>query len=162
MPDQDDICVRQALREGLHAVPTPAISPDFDERVLAGLRSRDAWWRESVANLRVAACSAAVAAVCAVWVAQMPAVHVPGLGDGKPATTWTVPGASLQDLASLIDEPDLPRGSIWWAARARAARLTAPVRPAPGRSDRSEVTDPASCQGTKRSSRWHASEFALC
>ena len=40
-----DDAATQALREGLHALPTPPISPDFDARVLATLGAPGPWWR---------------------------------------------------------------------------------------------------------------------
>ena len=40
----DDLTVRQALRDGLRALPVPDVSPDFDSRVLDALRAPRPWW----------------------------------------------------------------------------------------------------------------------
>jgi len=70
-----DLRTALALREGLASLPVPAVSPDFDQRVLGAL-GRPPWWRAALWSLApavpAAACSLAATLALVHWLASRP------------------------------------------------------------------------------------------
>jgi len=72
----DDFELDASLRTALRDIPTPAVSADFDARVLAGLKRPQPWWqyvwRSAGPLVTGSACSFAAVVLLALWVTQMP------------------------------------------------------------------------------------------
>ena len=92
--------VEAALREGLRGLPSPAISPDFDARVLAGLRRPLPWWIPAWQMLRpavtAAACSLAITLLFVQWARASSPL--------PPRVTSSAPAPAV-DLLDAIDRP---------------------------------------------------------
>jgi hypothetical protein len=91
-----------ALRDGLRGLPVPSISPDFDARVLAGLRRPLPWWLLSWQMLRpalsAAACSLAITLIVVQWArASSP----------QPPKAAASTAAVKIDLLQAIDHPNV-------------------------------------------------------
>ena len=133
----DDLTVRQALRDGLRALPVPDVSPDFDSRVLDALRAPRPWWRRlwepAKPLLLGASCSLSVTLVLLHWTLTAPAPRPPILGESERIPVSAQVRAPSLD--TLLDRPDLRAGSL---AAAWAAPPPAPPdrRPEPPRHAR--------------------------
>ena len=133
----DDLTVRQALRDGLHALPVPDVSPDFDSHVLDALRAPRPWWRRlwepAKPLLLGASCSLSVTLALLHWTLTAPAPRPPILGglERIPVSAQV----RAPSLDTLLDRPDLRAGSL---AAAWAAPPPAPPdrRPEPPRHAR--------------------------
>lgn len=116
MPDPaDDLPLDRALRDCLHALPVPDLSPDFDACVLAALRAPAPWWRrlwEPVRPLMLgASCSLLVTLVLLHWTLSGPVpsgLAPPALG----AVGQAAAPAHAPSLDAVLDRPDLRAGSL--------------------------------------------------
>jgi hypothetical protein len=101
----DSDLVHSALRDGLHALPVPPVSSDFDARVLAGLTRPLPWWllawHTARPVLSAAACSLAITLVVLQW-ARASSPPPP-----KAAQTATAARADKIDLLEAIDHPNI-------------------------------------------------------
>ena len=135
MPEPlDDLTLRQSLRDGLRALPVPAVTAGFDARVLAALRAPTPWWRRLWEPARPlllgASCSLLVTLVLLHWTLSAPA-SAPFPRTAPPSLAAAPSRAPSLD--SLLDRPDLRAGSL---AAAWAAPSPAPPpdrRPQPPR-----------------------------
>ena len=111
-----------ALREGLHAQTLPAVSPDFDARVLAALRVSSPWWQrlwQPAQPLLVGASfSLIVTLLCLHW--SLSAPIAPNLAPSPPLLAAR-PAPSLD---ALLDRPNLTAGAL-------AAAWNEPPAPTP-------------------------------
>jgi hypothetical protein len=109
-----DAGLHAELREGMRALPVPAVSPEFDERVLRALDASAApWWRVGWVTVRpvlaAGACSLVGGLVLLRFAATVPA------GGAAPVHRGAL--ASSAAAASSVDADVL----IELAARRRAA-----------------------------------------
>ena len=133
----DDFALGQSLRDGLHALPVPAVAPDFDARVLAALRAPTPWWRRVWEPARPlllgASCSLSVTLVLLHWTLTAPAPRP------HPNKTSILGGQEQESVQSrepartldrLLDRPGLRAGSLAaaWAAPPLPDRRPAPPR----------------------------------
>ena len=126
MTDSDEL-----LRRGLRALPVPEPSPDFDARVLAGLRDVRPWWHRLWEPARPllagTSFSLVVTLACLHWTLMAP-VGVP------PAQAIsTVAARPTPSLDALLDRPNLSAGSLARAWEAPAPTSPADRRPEPRR-----------------------------
>ena len=118
----DDLTVRQALRDGLRALPVPDVSPDFDSHVLDALRAPRPWWRRlwepAKPLLLGASCSLSVTLVLLHWTLTAPVPRTPILGGHEQEKVQARGPARAPSLDTLLDRPDLRAGSLAaaWAA----------------------------------------------
>ena len=126
MRDSDDV-----LRETLRTLPVPELSPDFDARVLAGLRDARPWWHRLWEPARPLLAGASFSLVltlallhCTLTtpVAAPPQSIVPSLA-ARP----------LPPLDALLDRPDLSAGTLAQAWASAPLEAPADRRPAPRR-----------------------------
>jgi len=125
----DELLLRQALRDGLHALPVSPVAPDFDARVLAALRAHVPWWRrwwEPARPLLLgASCSLPVTLILLHWTLSGPAPQPPILGEQQ--TIQAAAPARAPSLDALMDRPGLRAGSL------AAAWAAPPLDPPPDR-----------------------------
>ena len=126
MIDPDEI-----LRQGLRALPVPKPSPDFDARVLAGLREARPWWRRLWEPARPllagASFSLIVTLACLHWTLTAPVFAPP---------THAVPTVAVRpapSLDALLDRPNLSAGSLARAWADAPPDAAPDRRPAPRR-----------------------------
>ena len=117
----DDLTVRQALRDGLRALPVPDVSPDFDSRVLDALRAPRPWWRRVWEPARPlllgTSCSLSVTLVLLHWtlIAPAPQPHpnkTSILGGQEQEQVQARRPVRAPSLDRLLDRPDLRAGSL--------------------------------------------------
>lgn len=126
-----------ALRDGLRRLPTPAVSADFDARVLAALAVPPSTWEglriQVVSTLRPllcgTACSLGVTLLALFWTLHMPAA-VPALPNA-PSSARPLDMAALD---SLLSQPRLGASSLTVWARQSAVPI-ATLAPPPIPSD---------------------------
>ncbi len=129
MPELEDW--ELPLRQGLRALPTPAVSADFDERVLTALARPRPWWQtlwhQARPLLSGACCSLAVTLALASWAMQAPS---------PPVSHAPMSAATLLDMTAvnrLLDRPRLSAAALagWDAAPppSPADRPRPPTRP---------------------------------
>lgn len=112
MRDADEI-----LRQGLRALPVPEPSPDFDARVLAGLREARPWWSrlwEPAKPLLAGASFSLVVTLAGLhWTLTAPEAAPPAYA------VPTVAARPVPSLDALLDRPNLSAASlsVYWAAR---------------------------------------------
>lgn len=123
----DEGPLESALRDGLRALPTPELSPDFDARILAALSAPRPWWQRLWEPARPlllgASCSLVVTLIALHWTLTAPL--------SAPMSRAALPGLAaaprpLPSLDALLDQPYLSAGSL-------AAVWAAPPVPSPGR-----------------------------
>ena len=124
LPDE----LETALREGLQAQLLPAVSPDFDARVLAALCISPPWWQRlwqpAQPLLAGASFSLIVTLICLHWSLSAPLTPTltpPLLGAGGPSSLAARPAPSLD---ALLDRPNLSAASL-------SAYWSEPPAPAP-------------------------------
>ena len=101
-PDSD-----RALTEGLRNLPSPEPSPDFNSRVIEGLRKPEPWWQVVLPRIRPlisgAACSLILTVVIARWALNAPESRA----QVHPAAEH-----STVALEEALDRPDLRAGTL--------------------------------------------------
>ena len=126
MRDSDDV-----LRETLRALPVPEPSPDFDARILAGLRDARPWWHRlwEPARPLLAGASFSLAVTLALlhWTLTAPASVPP------QAAVPSLAARPLPSLDALLDRPNLSAGSLAQAWASAPVGSPADRRPAPRR-----------------------------
>ncbi len=140
---RDDNQIDGVLRYGLQAQPVPQLGPDFDEIVLAALRSRRPWWQSLWFSARpivsAAACSMIVMLAVSHWALQPPA----RVSVSSPApVTAPMPsqaGVTTVMLDKALDQPNLQFGTF--ARLLEQYRPNANISP-PLRSPRSAPSRP--------------------
>ena len=127
MRDSDDV-----LRETLRALSVPEPSPDFDARVLAGLRESRPWWHRlwEPARPLLAGASFSLAITLALlhWTLTAPVAAPP-----QAAAVSNVAARPLPPLDALLDRPNLSAGSLAQAWTDAPPEMPPDRRPAPRR-----------------------------
>ena len=113
-----------ALREGLRALPVPALSPDFDARVLAALCAGPSPWQMFLQSLRPAlgglACSLVVMLGLIYGATRAPVGAPDVTAAASPRTT-----ISAAVIERALDSPNLRADTLrrLWAAQTPPAAL---------------------------------------
>ena len=103
----------QTLRDGLNALPTPPVSPDFDARVLAALGAPGPWWRRWWEPARPLLVSAAGSLTLTLLL-----LHWSLTGPITPPSPAAAPPLSASapmqtpSLDALLDSPNLCAASL--------------------------------------------------
>lgn len=84
-----DDATEMALRDGLRAQPAPAVSPEFDARVLRAVHGRSPFWDVIVSSLRPAIATAAASTAITTLVLTMPNRPNPALAAAPPPSHVT-------------------------------------------------------------------------
>ncbi len=101
-----------ALRDGLRGLPVPAVSPDFDVRILAALSARQSWWQRLWQPARPLLTGASFSLIVTLallhWTLSAPvtAPHPPMLGEPERIQ------ATAPSLDALLNRPNLSVGSL--------------------------------------------------
>ncbi len=123
----------QALRDGLRALPTPAVSPDFDARVLAALQAPGPWWVRWWQPVRPVLFSAA-GSLGVMLIVLHGTLSAPLTPPAAPPRLTAKAPAQLPSIDALLDRPNLCAASLeqdWDAPD--TAPLPADRRPEPRR-----------------------------
>jgi hypothetical protein len=107
--DPREALMDQILSEGFRAIPTPVPSPDFDERVLAGLRDSAPSWYVALRN----SLKPMLTAMTGSFILGLLAIHF-ALQAPTPTLTPTKSAPiNYQAMQRLIDSPNLST-MYWW------------------------------------------------
>ena len=105
-----DLPVDQTLRDGLRGLPVPAVSADFDARVLRALAAPLPWWRalwqQAQPVLWGASCSLALTLLLLHWSLQTP------LAPPTVSPRNAAPYARALAINRLLDSPNLSAASL--------------------------------------------------
>lgn len=117
MPDCEDW--EPVLRHGLHDLPAPPVSADFDARVLVALtQPQPLWrilWQQARPLLTGACCSLVVTLALAAWQPHTPS------GPSPAAPSPAARPLDMTALDRLLDRPHLSAASLAaWATMAPA------------------------------------------
>lgn len=132
------------LAEALRSLPAPALSPDFDARVLAALRVPVPWWRrlwQPVQPLLIGASGSLAVTLLLLHFTLSGPPTVPTPTPVSVQNLAAAPPASLPSVDTLLDRPGLCAGSLTaaWPSSLlpEPASEQAPRKPEPRR--RAEV-----------------------
>jgi hypothetical protein len=115
----------EVLRESLRAIPSPAVSSDFDAHVLEALSQPEPWWRQWWASLRptlaAMCCSLVVTLIVVSWTLNAPST-IPSVAPQPVSHT---------DLAAVdraLNSPNLRADTLQRISR-DATALAPPIEP---------------------------------
>lgn len=133
---REDLAVSQALRDGLRALPVPAVAADFDARVLAGLCAPLPWWRRwwqpAKPLLAGASFSLVVTLLGLHWILAAP-MTMPAAPFTVSPPSVTASSAPAPSVDALLYRPDLSAGSLAMVWYSPPVAPTAARRPEPRR-----------------------------
>ncbi len=135
------------LSDALRTLPVPALSEDFDDRILSALRRPAPWWQcltwagvwTPLRPLLLGASGSLAVTLLALHLALSGPVSVPPVSQLPPPDLAAAPQAPLPSLDALLDQPNLRAGSLaaWNGASEEAAPPKSSRPPEPRR--RAEV-----------------------
>ena len=107
--DPRETLMDQILSEGFRAILTPVPSPDFDERVLAGLRDSAPSWYVALRN----SLKPMLTAMTGSFILGLLAIHFALQAPTPTLTPMTSAPINYQAMQRLIDSPNLSTLD-WW------------------------------------------------
>ena len=129
------------LAEALRSLPAPALSPDFDDGVLAALRVPVPWWRRWWQPVQPLLLGASGSLTVSLLLLHFTLAGPPSAPTPAPISVQNLaaaPPVSLPPIDTLLDRPGLCAGSLTAAWNSAPPPEPAPRKPEPRR--RAEVT----------------------